>query len=118
MIYLHILGMIILSFYAASRRLTGKRVRDIILNVPQITRPLDGRVPSVKEVYKDTPETIYIYEQATKWWIIGEVLSFVVSVWILWFFAYEFYIKFLIIIAFYNIPVFIIKFIYMYRERV
>lgn len=112
MIYLHILGMIILSFYATTKRLTGKRLRDIILNVPQITRPLDGRVPSVKEVYKDTPESIYIYKKATMWFIIGEGLYFVIGGWIFLVFDYGIYTKIFIGLAFYYIPAFIVKLFY------
>ena len=103
MIYLHIIGMIIVSFYAAIKRFRGRKLRSIIMDVPQITMPLNGRVPSVKEVYKDFPESLYIYKHATIGLIIGELISFLVGVWILWVFDYEFYIKMIIIFAFYYI---------------
>jgi len=113
MIVLHIIGLLILSFFASYRRQYGKKIRWNLRGPQRLHRmiPLEDKVPSIKEIYKDDPQSLYLWKQGTKLLIIGEVLYCIVFIWILIVFPGSF-IKHIIIFGFYYIvPMLVIRFL-------
>ena len=111
MIVFHVIGMLILSFYASYRRQYGKKIRWNLKAPQRIHLKMEPwkKVPKIKEIYKDNPEGLYLWKNATKILIIGEILYWVVFIWILIVFHGS-YLKVLLIFSFfYFFPMLVIR---------